>query len=116
MSNLGYFEDQREKLIESTVEQMLSSEGEFYPFLPNHLAEALAQADDRSMMRLAVLVASADELPDNQISQSAVSICLRGTASDYWRKYAEEKAENETPSAREMFEESKQHYHYCSTT
>ena len=102
MPTLAFYIQQREKLVEDAIESLLSLSGEYYPFTPENLGEALTQADEKTIFRLAVLAASSDELPDNPYSSRNLAICLRSIANTYWYSLAKEKVEKEIPSAEEM--------------
>ena len=102
MPTLAFCIQRREKLVEDTIDSLLSPSGEYYPFTPENLGEALTQADERTIFRLAVLAASSDELPDNPCSSRDLAICIRSIANTYWHSMAREKADKEIPSAEEM--------------
>lgn len=102
MTILAFYETQREELVESMIDELLSPSGEFYPFSTENLSEALTQADMKTMLRLAVFAAASDELPGNPCSSRDLAICLRSIANTYWHNMARERAEKEIPSAEEM--------------
>lgn len=102
MTTLAFYETQREELVESMIDELLSPSGEFYPFSTENLSEALTQADMKAMFRLAVFAAASNERPDNPCSSHYLAVCLRSIANTYWHNMAMERAEKEIPSAEEM--------------
>lgn len=101
----SFWEDERERLVDFSIAESLKPGGEYYPFSRDNFGEALGNLNQTRMMTLAGLTAHADEKYYDKAESASVGECLRAAVWDYWKDIATEHFEDQTPSAREIFED-----------
>lgn len=99
MHDIEIYEEKREELIYDEVKHLISSIGEFYPFTPSHINEALMELKDDQLLNIV------DKCEKASHDDSSMAILGREIWCDiyeYWGNLATEQAERETPSAGEL--------------
>ena len=84
--------DQKEAMFEQKVKDLLSEDGECYPWTHDNVMEALSESDS---LALSTAIIVSHDLPKNEFSQFAVADAARTIVMDYWQKMAEHIAERD---------------------
>lgn len=102
--DLSIYEKKREELIDDEVMHLISSKGKFNPFTKEHINEALMEFSDEQLddiSRLLQDVRSVYRLSSETFEMLGSAIWCY--IFQYWENMAKEQAENETPSAYELW-------------
>ena len=79
---------------DSYAEELLAEDGEFYPFKPENLQEAIAELKLHEIILLSAYAHVAHKLP-SQSSKEYLAEYLVKIVYDYWKDAAEKKADRD---------------------
>lgn len=85
--------DLKDEWMKDRVKQLL--EGEYNPFTPDHVQEALAELEFADTLLLASYVSTSFKLPDNDSARINLADFITDRVQDYWHACAVIEAERE---------------------
>lgn len=102
--DLSKYEENRERLVDDKVMHLLSSNGELYPFTPEHINEALMELNKIQLERISEMCADISH-PFGKTDKFLVVLgrSIWCDIYDYWENIAKKEAKEETPSAYELY-------------
>lgn len=101
--NIGYYEDERDQLVEKKTAEFMRVGKEYDPFSVKHIAEALMELPNKEIESLQFYC---DDIryPSTKRDEHLLAIgrLIYTEIYNYWENLAIEQAEKETLSAEEM--------------
>lgn len=109
-----FYEAKREKMVEDEIQRLMSDGGEFYPFSPKNLEEALGNFSKITYIMLSSYAHTANKLADNTYAHNWMSDIFLKEIKNYWLPIATETAEKNVPSAHELHQQELEFQHDTS--